>query len=335
MIVPLSALAFAATLLSSQSLTFALSASDTPPDTPVSSLLSSANSHLARGETSDALDYYEVAIARDPSNYLTLFKRGAAYLSLGRTVQALSDFDAVLEIKEGFEGALLQRAKIKGNFGDWAAARTDYTAAGHTGSELAALTEAESASKLAADAEKRRDYEQCVTQADAAIMVASKNLALRQLRARCRFEQGEVYQGITDLAHVLQLKPGDIEPHVQISAIRFFALADVERGMDQIRKCLHSDPDSKRCKKLHRREKQIDKELSRVVKLLEKRSFVTAAKHLVGQGEDAGLIQSVREEAQELRAAGTIPEKAPNTLFVQVIDMACKAHVEVRFTVLC
>lgn len=329
MIVPFSVLAFAASLLSSQSLVLAISSSDIPSDLPVSSLLSSANTHLAKGETSDALTYYDVAISRDPHNYLTFFKRGATYLSLGRTAHAQSDFDRVLKIKPGFEGALVQRARIKSKHGDWDAAKEDYLAAGHTGVEITELEEAEGASRLAADAEKRADYEECIAQAGVAIMIANKNLSLRQLRVRCRFERGEVREGISDLAHVLQMQPALTDPHLQISAIQFFSLADTERGMAQIRKCLHSDPDSKTCKKLHRREKQIDKELSKVRKLFEKRSFSTAVKQLVGHGEELGLIQEIKEEVKELRESGTIPTKAPNDLYTNVVEMACEAYVEV------
>jgi DnaJ family protein C protein 3 len=330
MMVQLSMLAFAASILSSQSLVLAISASDIPSDTPVSSLLSSANAHLAKGETNDALTYYDVAISRDPNNYLTLFKRGATYLSLGRTHQAISDFDKVLEIKPDFEGALLQRARIESKNGDWKAAKKDYLSAGKSaGTELTEMEEAEGAAKLAHLAEEKGDYEECVTQAGSAIMVASKNASLRKLRVRCRFERGEVQEGISDLAHVLQLQPGLTDPHLQISSILFFALKDTERGVAQIRKCLHSDPDSKSCKKLHRREKQIDKQLQKIKKLLEKKSWSSAAKLLVGSGEDVGLIQEIQDEVKELREAGTIPATAPNDLLADVIEMTCEAYSEV------
>src|ERR1700722_4891174 len=165
MIIQLSVLAFAASLLSSHSLVLALSASDIPSDVPISSLLSSANAHLANGETNDALTYYDVAISRDPNNYLTYFKRGATYLSLGRTAQAQEDFDKVLAIKPGFEGALLQRAKIKSKNGDWDAAKKDYKAAENAvGTEVAELEEAQGAAALAVDAEKKGNWEDCVTQ---------------------------------------------------------------------------------------------------------------------------------------------------------------------------
>ncbi|KAI9743268.1 MAG: hypothetical protein M1818_003114 [Claussenomyces sp. TS43310] len=329
MIVSISALAFAATLLSSPSLILALSPTDIPSDTPISSLISSANAHLAKGETNDALTYYDVAISRDPNNYLTFFKRATTYLSLGRTVQAQDDFDKVLQIKPGFEGALLQRAKIKSRIGDWEAAKADYEAAGKTGGgELSDLLEAQGAAALALDAEKKGDWEECVTQSGVAIMIASKMLSLRQIRSRCRFARGEVQEGISDLMHVLQMQPGLTEPHLRISSILFYAMADVERGTAQIRKCLHSDPDSKSCKKLHKQEKATEKALTKINKFLEKKQYNGVIKLLVKSSESAGLIQEVKDEVKELQEAGTIPAIAPKELITRLVEMACEAYTE-------
>lgn len=325
-----SLLALAANFLVSEPLVFALSAADIPSDIPVSSLLSSANGLLAKGETNDALIYYDAAISRDPNNYLTYFRRGATYLSLGRNAQAQSDFDKVLSIKPGFEGALLQRARIKSKNGEWEAGRQDYVLAGKTaGTELAEMEEAQGAARLAMDAEKRGDYEECVTQAGVAIMVASKSLLLRQLRVRCRFARGEVQEGISDLSHVLQLQPGLTDPHLQIAAVRFFALKDTEKGAAQIRKCLHSDPDSKSCKKLHRMMKRLEKDLSKLNGFFERRQFSSAVKILSPNEGGIGLVQEVKDEEQELRAAGTIPALAPSELIASLVEMACEAYTEV------
>ena len=119
MLVRLSTLAFAASILSAPSLVACLSASDIPSDTPVSRLLASAQSHLSKGETGDALVYYDAAIAKDPTNYLTFFKRATTYLSLGRTSQATEDFQRVLSLKPGFEGAHVQLGRLKARVGDW------------------------------------------------------------------------------------------------------------------------------------------------------------------------------------------------------------------------
>lgn len=328
MIVNLSALAFA-TLLSSSSLVLAISSSEIPTDTPISSLLSSANSHLAKGETNDALTYYDVAISRDPQNYLTYFKRGATYLSLGRTVQATSDFDKVLSIRPGFEGALVQRAKIRARSGEWEAAKQDYLSHGKSEQDLADLEEAKGASSLAAAAEKAGNWEECVSQAGVAIMVASKMLPLRKTRAHCRFERGEVQEGMSDLKHVLQMQSGQTEPHMQISAITYYALADREHGQDQLRKCLHSDPDSKKCKKLYRREKTLDKQFAQVNKHFEKKQYASGLKLLLPAGEDVGLVQEIKDDVKELRESGTIPERAPNDLLVGLVETVCEAYYEV------
>jgi DnaJ family protein C protein 3 len=285
---------------------------------------------LAKGETNDALTYYDVAISRDPQNYLTYFKRATTYLSLGRTAQATQDFDKVLDIKPGFEGALQQRAKIKAKGGDWEAARKDFIAHGKSKEDLAELQEAEGAAKIAFAAEKSGNWEECVAQSGVAIVVASRMLSLRKTRAHCRFERGEVQEGMSDLKHVLQMQAGQTEPHIQISAITFYALADLEHGMEQLRKCLHSDPDSKSCKKLYRREKTLDKQLAQINKFFEKKQYASGLKLLLPSGEDFGLVQELKDDVKELREDGTIPQNAPNDFVTAVVEMVCEAYHEVR-----
>jgi len=149
----------------------ALSASEIPADTPVSQLIKDASVQLATGNTQDALLYFDIAITRDPRNYLTYFRRGAAYLQIGRTAQAQHDFDKVLELKPGFEGALVQRAKIRARKADWAAARKDYEAAGKTDA-IAELEEAQGAAIMAQEAAEKRDWDACISNAGTAILVA-------------------------------------------------------------------------------------------------------------------------------------------------------------------
>lgn len=329
MIINLSALAFAATLLSSNSLVAALSASEVDPALPVSVLITTGDQHLAKGEKSDALSYYDVAISKDPQNYLTVYKRGLTYSQMGRTAQATKDFDTVLSIRPGFEGALKQRGTIRAMGGEWDAARKDYLAHGNSAEALVELEEAQGAATLATIAEKSGNWEECVTQSSVAIMVASKLLSLRKTRVHCRFEKGEVEEGMNDLKHVLVMQSGLTEPHVQISAIQFYALADLEKGMDQVRKCLHSDPESKTCKKLYRREKTLDKQLKQINQLFDRKKYASAIKLLLPNGEDVGLVQDLKDDIKELKEAGTIPEKSPNEFVSQVVERVCEAYHEV------
>lgn len=329
MIVRLSSLTWAAALLTLP-FSSALSPSEIPPDTPIASLVTSAKAHLASGNANDALTYFDVAISRDPKNYLTIFQRGATYLSLGKNAQASQDFDKVLTIRPNFEGALLQRAKIKSRAADWAAARKDYEAAGkHDSAEIAQLEEAQGAATLAADAEKAGDWEGCVSQAGVAVLMASTSLSLRQLRARCRFERGEVLEGVSDLTHVLQLSPQSIEPHLQISSMLFYSIGDLDKGIEQMRKCLRSDPDSKACSRLFRREKQVGKIMKQIVGLKDKRQFNSAVKLLVGGGEDQGLIKDVKEDISEAKASGNIHKNSPDEFYGSLVEMACEFYYEV------
>ncbi|EMR63484.1 hypothetical protein MGN70_010322 [Eutypa lata] len=332
MIVPLSRLALVATaVLSSSGLVVdALSPQDIPSDTPISTLLSSAQLHLSKGETSEALTYYDAAIARDPNDYLTFFKRATTYLSLGRASQATSDFNKVLDLKPGFEGAHLQLGKIKARNGDWSGAREQYVLAKYKedSEDYHNLLEAQGAAHLAEAAESTGNWEECVVQASAAIVVANRAAHLRELRAKCRLAKGDVEEWMSDLQHVLQLKPGDTTPHMQISATTFYGFGDSERGMTQIRKCLHSDPESKTCKKLLKQEKSVEKTITRVEKALEKNQPVTGVKLLVPSGDDAGLINEVREQMQQLKKDGIIPDNSPDALLSRLVDYACQAYYE-------
>ncbi|KAK5132977.1 hypothetical protein LTR08_008340 [Meristemomyces frigidus] len=332
MILRLSTLALGALCLSSATLVAALSTSDIPTDTPVSQLIASANTNLAQGNAQDALTYFDIAISRDPRNYLTIFKRGATYLSLGRNAQASRDFDQVLTLKPGFEGALTQRAKIKSRNADWAAAKQDYLAAGKQGGqELADLEEAEGAAKLAADAEKAGDWEACVAQAGTAIIVAGTALELRQRRARCRFERGEVMEGIADLNHVLQINTGLTEPHLQIAAMSFYSLGETAKGITAVSKCLHNDPDNKACSKLRKSQKAIERTLKKFNQLIEKRQYASAVKLLVPQSaEDPGLLQEVKDDVKTYREAGYIHPKAPDFLYGTLVERTCEAYSEMN-----
>ncbi len=283
---------------------------------------------LAAGNTKEALSFFDVAISRDPQNYLTFFRRGTAYLSLGKTAQAQHDFDKVLQLKPGFESALLQRAKIRARKADWAAARKDYEAAGKA-EEVAELDEAQGAAAMAQEAAAKGDWEACVTHAGTAIVVAGLAYDIRKTRATCRFEKGEVVEGISDLQHLLQINTGDIKPYLQSAAMAFYSMGETEKGLKYVAQCLQSDPDSKPCMKLRRRQKNLEKELKRVRAFFEKRQFATASKLLIDRGEeDPGLLKEVKQDFQDYVAEGYIYASSPQGLHQELVEMTCQAYVE-------
>ncbi|CAK7207742.1 hypothetical protein SEUCBS139899_010555 [Sporothrix eucalyptigena] len=309
----------------------ALTAEDIPRDTPVAALLASAQGHLSRGETGEALVYYDAAIVRDPTDYLTYFKRATTYLSLGRASQATDDFNTVLTLRPGFEAAHVQLGKIKQRVADWDGAREELRQAKGTPEAqdlLAALGDAETAAKVAEVAEASSNWEECVNQASVSIVVASRAASLRNMRARCRFARGEVEEGVGDLQHVLHLKPGDVSPYLVISAINFYALGDLEKGMLHVRKCLQSDPDSKPCRALLKQEKAVEKTVVKVEKAFSKNQPSTGTLQLISSGENPGLIQEIRDQISALHEQGILPVAGPSRLLSRLTSMTCQGYYE-------
>lgn len=301
-----------------------------PSDTPLSELISSAKAHLAQGSPRDAVVYFDAAVSRDPTNYITIFQRGAAYLSIGKNSQASSDFDRVLELKPDFEGALLQRSRLNARSAHWQEALQDLERAGKKSTDdYKELEAARDAATLALNAEKQGAWETCVSEANVAILKANTALSLRQARAHCHFEKGETEEGLSDLAHVLQMSPSLVEPHLQMSSMLFYSLGDSDRGLAQIRKCLHADPDSKPCNRLYRRERKLAKQLEKLNTALGSRKFSNAANLMVGDSESTGLIADVKADVEEARQANHIHRLAPDNLYTFLVEKTCEAYREV------
>ncbi|KAL7273351.1 hypothetical protein RUND412_003803 [Rhizina undulata] len=297
-------------------------------DTPVSSLLDSANALLAAGDMSAALDHFDAAVKRDPSNYLTLFKRGATYLSLGKSTQASADFDAVLSLKPDFEAALIQRAKLKAKVGDWDSAVADYRTAGGKLEEIEEVREAEKALADAEEAEKKGDWESCVSEVGKTISTASGMASARALRARCKLAKGEIFEGINDLTGVATLNPSSLNTHIQIASLLYYTLADYDRSVAQLRKCLHSDPDSKPCSKSFRRIKNLEKTRQKAKDLLSKKQYALTAKLLVDRADEEGLITEVTSDISSLETGKILIPTAPSELLADINEIACEAYSE-------
>lgn len=191
-------------LLSASTLPFLASADSSPlPDAslPVHTLTETGDTLLAAGDKRGALDHFNVAIEKDPLNYITIFKRATVYLALNRPKQAHADFDAVLELKPDFKNALIQRARIKTKSGDWEAARKDYgrLEGNEWEEQLKELEEAEESEKVAKKASEKEEWEKCIEASGKAIQLASQNLDLRSLRAKCRTRNGDILEAVTDL----------------------------------------------------------------------------------------------------------------------------------------
>ena len=135
-----------------------------------------------------------------------------------------------------------------------------------------------------------------------------------------------------------QLNPSSTDPHLQIANLLYFSLGDYDRSTAQLRKCLHSDPDSKPCSKLFRRIKTYEKQVAKARGLREKRQWNSANKILLGVGTakgaadadaDAGVIADVKADIDDLRRSDTLNEHCPQTLLAGLDEMVCDSFSEV------
>ena len=305
---------------------------NTPAESAVALLLEQAHSHLSQGEAREALDYFNAALARNPTDYLTLFKRATALLSLGRTSLATDDFGKALELEPNFEGAHMQLANIRTRIGDWELARKHYIQAHRTPDsvELRQIDEAQGAANLAHLAESAFDWEECTQQANAAISVANRASALRQTRARCHLQLGNIDAALADLQYIARMQSGDPTIHVNISAITMYNLGDTRAAMMQARRCLQLDPDSKPCRKLLANGKRIVQKLESIIKLLPT-APMTATGLLVGTLDEPGLISQIKIDREALARDGILPLSSPNELLSMLLGLACQGCYVVSF----
>ena len=131
--------------------------------------------------------------------------------------------------------------------------------------------------------------------------------------------------------HYAQLSPASTDPHIQIANLLYFSLNDYERSTAQLRKCLHSDPDSKPCSKLFRRIKTYEKAIGKARGLRQKRQFTGANKVLLGNGDqdDLGVIEEVKAEVADLKKNHVVNSKCPQTLLADLNEMVCDGYSEV------
>lgn len=319
---------------------------------PTSQLISKANSLLATGQASKALELYELVLERDPDDYLTLYKKATTQMSLGQNHHASQSLQKVLSLKD-FDKAQIQLAKIHLKSGDYQSCQTELDSfrKNHDKSnpELSSLdADLKSAQKHLKNAHaniKSKKYSKCVDEASAAIKISPQSPTLRQLRADCHLMQGHVQEAAGDLTHVTHLLPNSPVGALRQSFISYFFLEQpLEQSMKPIKKCLHSDPESKPCKKAFRQLKAFEKELAKVRNFSNSNGHRSAIKLLNPKGkEEEGLIAQIKaliKEAQLPDPKAGIEEPlisldVPNVeslskLLTSLYSFACKAYVSLN-----
>lgn len=220
---------------------------------------------LSRGQLQDALSHYHAAVEGDPNNYLTYFKRGTVYLALGKSKVALSDLDKVLELKPDFISARLQRASILLKQGNLEESQSEYERVllQDAGNEeayigVSRINPIKNEITYAKDMFHNHDYYAAIDILNRVIEVCAWDPSLRELRADCYTNLGEMSQAVSDVRAATRLR-SDNTAGLHRLATLLYKLGDAESSLREVRECLKLDPDHKECFVLYKQVKKLAK----------------------------------------------------------------------------
>lgn len=228
---------------------------------------------LATGNLVEALSHFDLAVEKDPTNYLTYFRRATVYLALGKSKSALPDLDKSIELRPGFVAALTQRGNVYLKQGDLAAARKDFEEIyrnDHSNTE--ALNYLQQIEPLASEIEQakmffnNRDYQSAIILLSKAIDLCPWDPELREIRAECYIAQGDLGKAVSDIRPTTKLRNDNTHGYFKLSNL-YYDMGDAYESLTQIKECLKLDPDHKECFPFYKKVKKLAKQLKEAQEL--------------------------------------------------------------------
>lgn len=187
-----------------------------------------------------------------------------------------------------------------------------------------AATEASAAHNAA----KKHKWAECVEHATRAIETGPNSADLRGLRASCNTELGDYESTYADLSRLAMLQPANQELRLRLANLAYFML-DTTIALNEVKKCLHYDPENRACKKMHKLVRGIERD---VVKA---RNFIEGGNPRKGltllRGDDGVLAKfdaaMAEAEAEGLLAPQFHPKQKSQTR-LDLYSLACRGAVD-------
>ncbi|KAI0773549.1 hypothetical protein C8Q74DRAFT_1265312 [Fomes fomentarius] len=314
-------------------------------------LITRADALLTAGQFNDAAKVYSEAIEGAPE-YLLYYKRATAYYSAGRYASALADFDQVLSLtSDTFDKANLMKARIftkEGRFAEARDALRKYTmkVKGDSGSQevMMAITEGELANKKISQAVRAKLWQACVEAATIALATASHSAKLRQQRADCSIAAGDIEGAVADLSRLAQLTTPTTGLWMKSARLGYFLFPynsptdPTSPAMSTLKQCLHYDPDSPQCLKMHRLVKAFDKNFKTLDKAINAEDWRGVMKLLLGADDsgtdgfaakfDAAVQEHITRENLQLHPQIQVPDgRRASPRRAVVLKALCRAYI--------
>uniref|UniRef100_A0A1B0EZF9 Uncharacterized protein n=1 Tax=Phlebotomus papatasi TaxID=29031 RepID=A0A1B0EZF9_PHLPP len=235
--------------------------------------------YLATGQLSDALTHFHAAVEGDPSNYLTLFKRGTVYFALGKARNSLSDFSRVLELKPDFTTARAQRGVVHLKLGDFDKAELDFHKSlmedpynddvNYLYSKVDPAREQwNSIENLIA----RGDHRTAIAFLTQLLEISPWSAKFRETRADCYINENDVLSAVSDLRSVNRLSQDSTGGYFRLAEL-LYNLGHTADALKEIRECLKLDPEHKDCFPFYKKLKKVEKALSDAQSYLDERQY--------------------------------------------------------------
>lgn len=254
---------------------------------------------LAKGQLADALSHYHAAVEGDPSNYLTLFKRGTVFLALGKTRFALSDFSKVLELKPDFTAARVQRGTVYMKSGDYQNAAIDFVETLNVDpynqqvrDHYNRLQPAIEQWNMIQDVLDNGDYKTAIILLTQLLEISPWSTEFRKTRAECYINNHDFLSAVSDLRSVNKLTQDSTEGYYRL-AVLLYEIGHASSALKEIRECLKFDPEHKDCFPLYKKIKKIDKALSNAEEYLETKQYadcISSAEIVLKNEKDIQMI---------------------------------------------
>ncbi|XP_006639060.2 dnaJ homolog subfamily C isoform X1 [Lepisosteus oculatus] len=240
---------------------------------------------LAAGQLADALSHFHAAVDGDPKNYLAYYRRATVYLAMGKSKSALPDLSKVIELKPDFTSARLQRGNLLLKQGKLDEAETDFKdvlksspSEKEEKEARSQLLKSDEMQRLVAQAKKdysAKDYKMAAERLDVLIEICVWDVSLRELRANCFIQMGEMGKAISDLKAASKLKNDNTDAFYKLSTI-YYKLGDHEMSLNEIRECLKLDPEHKQCFSHYKQVKKLNKQILSAEELIQEQRYADA-----------------------------------------------------------
>ncbi|EMP29739.1 DnaJ like protein subfamily C member 3, partial [Chelonia mydas] len=240
---------------------------------------------LAAGQLADALSHFHAAIEGDSDNYIAYYRRATVYLAMGKSKAAIRDLSKVVELKQDFTSARLQRGHLLLKQGKFDEAEDDFknvlksnpsdNEEKEARSQLMKSDELQRLRSQALSLYRQEDYRTAISLLDGILEVCVWDAELRELRAECYIKEGEPGKAISDLKAATKLKNDNTEAFYKISTI-YYQLGDHELSLSEVRECLKLDQDHKLCFSHYKQVKKLNKQIESAEELIREGRYTDA-----------------------------------------------------------